>query len=297
MPRLRHHVEFQALRVIRLLIRALPEQAAARTMKGLLRLAQNGFGWRKDETQRRLAQVFPEKSEPEREQIREEALGNLAWNVTELLRGDEQNPDWVEHQIDGDAAFASLEEARQAGKGVLLVIAHAGNWDQAGILCARRGIPMCFIARQQKNPLTYGELVRTREQSGGQVLDRDDPKLLRKLLAFLKENGVVAILIDIRARQAATPTHFLGHPAHIANGLGLLAAKSGAEVLPVFLGRKADGKQFWIAEPAQRLSATDPKEARAQLLQDMLDALSPHILKHPGCYFWYNKRWVLDLHT
>jgi KDO2-lipid IV(A) lauroyltransferase len=291
MSALRHRLEYALFRLLRGSLALLPLRLATRVLGGLLWLAQEGFGWRKAETHRRIAQIFPQKNDADLRQIRRLALRNLASNVMELLR-----PERVSLLPCMAETLAAVQEARKAGRGVLLVIAHSGNWDLAGIVAARQHIPICFIARQQKNQRMYRELLRTREAGGGTVVDRDDPGLLRKLLGFLADNGVVAILIDIRSRQAGDIYRFLGHPAPLANGLGLLAAKSGAEVLPIFLGRDRQGQHEWKPFPARRLRPDDPKTARRDLLQSCLDDLSPEILRNPESYFWFNKRWVLEAH-
>lgn len=293
--RLRHRLEFLAFLSIRGLLRLLPFPLAARLTAFLALHLQETFGWRKTTTTRRIADVLPRHPPAEHDRIRKQAARNLGLNLCEILNADRLNDTWIRSNIDMDRALEAIEQARKPGKGVLLVITHFGNWDLAGTVACRRGIPMCFIARTQKNPLTYQALQQARQHSGGLVLDRDDPKLIRKLLPFLADNGVVAILIDIRARNAGEPHTFLNHPCRLANGLGLLAAKSDAAILPVALYRTPGGHHIWEPTPILSLpDLPDKKSAKALLLQQCLDALTPFILQHPHSYFWYNKRWVLE---
>jgi lauroyl/myristoyl acyltransferase len=159
---------------------------------------------------------------------------------------------------------------------------------------------MCFIARQQKNKALYQELIRSREEGGGTVVDRDDPRLMRKLLSYLKEeNGVVAILVDIRSRTPGETYRYLNHDAPLANGLGLLAAKSGAAVVPLYMGRNGRSTHIWKTFPSRTISpeASKNKAIRAELLQYCLDTLTAEILQNPESYFWFNKRWVLEPHA
>lgn len=293
--RLSHRLEYLGLSCMRACIRALPESAAHRFGAACCLLIQEGFGWRKAETTRRMQQVFPQKTLPELVALRRKSIRNLGHSLVELLRLESLDLKWAERFVELEPALTELKAAREPGKGVLLVIAHCGNWDLAGTLACAAGIPMCFIARKQKNPLTYGALVRARESQGGTVLDRDDPRLLQKVLKHLENNEVVAILVDIRARGEAGTFTFLGQPARIANGLGLLAAKSGAAVLTAALLR--DGRRHhWHAFPVRQLTpATRSREHRDALLQACLDDLSRELLTHPEAYFWYNKKWVLDL--
>ncbi|MCC5844176.1 MAG: lysophospholipid acyltransferase family protein [Verrucomicrobia bacterium] len=295
--RIRHRIEYGIFLLMRGLLRGLPFPAASRFSAFLACQFQETFGWRKATTARRITEVLPETTPAEQARIRKQAARNLGHNFCEILNADKLDDAWVHEHIDDAAGTAALEKARESGKGVLLVITHFGNWDLAGTIVCRRGTPMCFIARAQKNPLTYQALQTARQQSGGLVLDRDDPKLIRKLLPFLADNGVVAILIDIRARGAGETHTFLNRPCRLANGLGLLAAKSGAAVLPVALYRAPDGKHVWHPAPLRFFpdDAPNKKAAKADLLQSCLDDLSPHILTHPESYFWYNKRWVLEI--
>ncbi|MGA0332432.1 MAG: lysophospholipid acyltransferase family protein [Kiritimatiellia bacterium] len=289
---LKHHLEYAFLRGCIGLIRLLPRNGAYATLEKMALLAHRGFGWRKESTVRRIAKVCPERSPEEQMRIREEAVRNLGRNLTELIRADKAE----EVEISGEReTFAAFRAAREKGRGILLVIVHSGNWDLAGLRTVREGFPMCFIAREQKNPLTYELLVRVREQNGGSVVDRDDPRLIRKLLSFLADNGIVAILIDIRARQAGDAFRYLGQEAWLANGLGLLAAKSGAEVVPVFLGREGRDRHIWKPLPARRLEpGSTGKTERNALLQSCLDELGAEVQTHPESYFWFNKRWVLE---
>lgn len=285
-------LETVLFRMVSGVIRHLPRSAAFAVAESIA-LALHAGGWRKVSTRNRIREVFPEASPAEQRRIRHESVRNLARNVTELVRG----PAAYSGVIEGEQeVMDSLQAARRAGRGVLLVIAHTGNWDLAGVRVSQQGLPMCFIARQQKNPVLYQELIRSREGGGGTVVDRDDPRLIRKLLEFLNEkNGVTAILVDIRARTPGDTFRFLNHPASLANGLGLLAAKSGATIVPVHLRRDGRDRHIWRHFPHRSLpQGCKNKAQRAELLQSCLDDLSAEILQAPESYFWFNKRWVLE---
>ncbi|WFB36500.1 lysophospholipid acyltransferase family protein [Kiritimatiellota bacterium B12222] len=288
----KHYIEFIFLWICQWIIKHLPKKWAYACLETLTWWIHQGLGWRNKETQTRMADIFSEKSTEELFALRKEALHNFGRNLCELIRMGKDS----EVEIEGkEETFEAFRKAREKKKGILLVIAHSGNWDLAGVQTVKEGFPMCFIARQQKNTLTYDLLLKVREEGGGTVIDRDDPQLIKKLLTFLADNGIVAILVDIRARQAGDQYAFLGKEGWIANGLGLLAAKSEAEVVPVFLGRKGRSTHIWKPKAARRLApGSKSKQDRKHLLQSCLDDLSSEILQNPESYFWYNKRWVLE---
>jgi lauroyl/myristoyl acyltransferase len=297
MTRLSHRLEYLMLRVLRVPLAYLPWGMAMGLAEGFADVLHLGLGWRREETRRRIRQVMPALPMGGERRVARDAMRNLARNVVDLLRANRMSADFVARYVDNRSTLEAIHAARGGGKGVLLVITHCGNWDLAGVLSVRAGIPMTFIARRQKNPLTYGFLQRMREQTGGTVIDRDDPQLIRKMLAALAQNQTVAILIDLRARVGGETFRYLGHRAWLANGLGLLAAKSGAEVLPVAIWREGRERHVWRALAPRHLEPTarGPAE-RAALLQGCLDELGAMVLAHPESYFWFNKRWVLEPH-
>ncbi len=289
---IKHFAEYALLRCFVTLIQKLPQSWAYSCVEKVTLGMHSVFGWRKESTIERVAKVCAGETPEKQTWIRKEAVRNLGRNLTELIR----NRKMEDVEIEGmEETFRAFDKARERDRGILLVIVHSGNWDLAGVRTVQEGFPMCFIARQQKNSLTYQMLVDVREQNGGTVVDRDDPKLIRKLLSFLGDNGIVAVLIDIRARQAGEKFEYLGQEAWLANGLGLLAAKSHAEVVPVFVGRRGRRAHVWKPLPARRFADGKPSKAeRNELLQSCLDDLGAEVLKNPESYFWFNKRWVLE---
>ena len=284
-------IEFALYLLVRGVVKVLPESWAFCCMERLTWFVHQTGGWRREETHTRIQQVFPGKTDEEVKTLRKEAALNLGRTFTELLR---MPPDFNDRIQGNEETFDAFRTAREKGKGVLLVIVHSGNWDLAGVATAQQGFPMCFIARKQKNNRIYEDLVQAREKGGGTVIDRDDPRLIRKVLDMLSQNMIVAILVDIRARKPDAPYAFLGQDAWVSNGLGLLAAKSGAEVVPVYLGRAGRFRHLWKPFSALRLPPKSSRQERDELLQRCLEDLGGEVLLNPESYFWFNKRWVLE---
>lgn len=261
-------------------------------MERLAWFVHQRMGWRREETQLRMRQLFPDRSSEELFVLRKEAVANLGRMFTELLR----MPADFEYRCEGkEKVLARFAKARERGKGLILVLTHCGNWEQAGVIAGRNGFPMGYIARTQQNNQIYQDLIATRENVGATVFDRDDPQLIRKALRFLKEkNGILALLVDIRDRTPDQAWSFLGQEAFLSNGLGFFAAMSGAEIIPLFLGRHGRSRHVWKIFPSRYLDRKASNQERDQLLQDCLDLLTAEILNHPESYFWFNKRWVLE---
>jgi KDO2-lipid IV(A) lauroyltransferase len=292
----RHRVEYAALCTLLALLRALPHRAALGVAAGLARLAHDALGWRRAEAHRRIRQVLGESTPAaEVRRIARVSLRNVVFNAVELARA-EGRPDaaWLD-RVDHTAVRTEIDRLRGEGRGLIVALVHAGNWDLAGVITARAGVPGVFIARGQKNPLTNRLLNRYREMTGALVVDRDDPHLIRKVVRALGENRMLAILVDLRARGGGVTLPFLGHPSDLGEGLGAIAQLSGAPVLPVFLIREGWTRHRWACGPALRVEAhADKRAERRRILAESLDWLGERVRAHPDQYFWYNKRWVLE---
>ncbi|MCM8818177.1 MAG: lysophospholipid acyltransferase family protein, partial [Candidatus Omnitrophica bacterium] len=85
-----------------------------------------------------------------------------------------------------------LEEKLLKGKGVIVLTAHIGNWELAGIVTSILGYKICAIAIPYLTPKITEIYKRIRESKGVEViLTGSNPK---KFLKFKRENKIMAIL-------------------------------------------------------------------------------------------------------
>jgi KDO2-lipid IV(A) lauroyltransferase len=104
---------------------------------------------------------------------------------------------------------------------------------------------------------------------------------------------VVGILIDQRAKRSeGIWADFFGRKAPTTPGLAVLAMKTGAPVLPVFMVR--DGFQthhLIVQQPLKLIHTGDIKrdvEANTQLFNHTLESI---IREYPDQWFWVHRRW------
>ena len=295
MASFKHRIEYQILRGLIGLFRLLPHRAALGSAAGLAWIVHRGFGWRKREAWRRIREVLPSSSDAEVRTAAWISFRNLWFNAVELIRAGKLSDSHWQRHLDNQDVVRSLRTELAGGKGLIVALVHAGNWDLAGVWTSRHGIPGIFIARSQKNPLVNGLMNQFREMTGALVVDRDDPHLVRKVVRALKEGRMLAILIDLRARTAGLNLPYLGGRAEVGAGLAAIAQLSGAPVLPVFLRRSGWQNHGWECGRAVRFEAgRDKEEERARIMRECLDWLGQRVLSEPSQYFWYNKRWVLE---
>ncbi|MCG8653204.1 MAG: lysophospholipid acyltransferase family protein, partial [Pirellulales bacterium] len=221
------------LRVVSGTANLLPQRAALALGSGAARIALMMMPSWRAEASRRIRQVFGEQfSQADVKRIVNASFGDLTWHLIEILRMSKLTPAWVErYVVFEDEDRQRLETSLELNRGVIIAVPHLANWDLAGVGLQRLGYPMTFIVRSQKNPLFDRHLNRLRGSLGSEVIERDDPLLVRKVVRSLRNGNVVAILIDLRARKDGLQVPFLGHVADIGRGVGLIARVAGCPVL------------------------------------------------------------------
>src|SRR5262249_46174084 len=114
-------------------------------------------------------------------------------------------------------AFAQIDAARSRGKGLILVSAHFGNWDVAGMLIAAH-CPLQVVVEGCREGGRDTGVQSQRRALGRDVLWME--KSPRQLLRALQQNGVVAIIVD-RPLPAdeGVPVTFFGRRCYVPGGV------------------------------------------------------------------------------
>lgn len=188
--------------------------------------------------------------------------------------------------------FVGLEpllEARAAGRGMVCMSAHFGNWEWMGAALIRRGIPVTFLIGTQSNPWVDDLFNRYRAKLGIQFVRI---QAIRDALRVLKGGGLVALLGDQDGDKWGTFAPFFGRPASTHSIGELLARRSGATLVfgvPVRLGPRHHRVQVEvIGAPPAGLSEL---QASAWTLARYNASLEAAIRLHPEQWLWMHHRW------
>jgi Kdo2-lipid IVA lauroyltransferase/acyltransferase len=189
--------------------------------------------------------------------------------------------------------FRGLEHYRQAlakGKGVAVITAHCGNWELLALSFGARYHQVSSVARRQDNPHLNRVTERIRKVYGNGVIYRTGA--LRAMFAAFKRQEMVGMLID----QAAHPNEgilvdFLGRPAWTIRLPALIARKSGAALLPVFIHREGDTQIVTIHPEYLPSQSEDPEVCAAEDAAGLTRYIEDYVIGHPTQWYWIHKRW------
>ncbi len=230
-----------------------------------------------------LAYIWPDMPVSERRRIAGEVLNNTGRTLIENYSTADQLAharNWQPH----GPGFALAEAARKAGRPIIFVSGHFGNYQAARAAMNVRGYEMGGLYRAMNNPYFNAHYVRTIQGVGGPAFSRER-RGLAGFVKHLRTGGQGALLID-QYFADGTRVDFMGKPAPTALSAAEMALKYDALLLPIYARRSANGLDFDVLVEAP-VTPGDP----VRMTQDLMDSLSAQVRANPGQWFWVHRRW------
>jgi len=227
----------------------------------------------------------------ERKHILRLEYRNLGWQLAEFC----QMPGYTARFAGEFIRYEGLEHytnARNRGKGVLVLTGHLGAWELSSFYHSLAGYPMGMVIRRLDNPLVDRFVNRIRCLHGNRVLHKDD--FARGLIGAMRAGETVGILMDTNM----TPPQgvfvpFFGVPACTASGLARVALKTGAAVLPGFLVWEEAERQY-VLHFYPELALADTGDSESDTIDNtarLTAVLEQAIRRYPSQWLWMHRRW------
>ena len=160
----RYYVENLVLRTVIGGMGLLPYTWRVPMMGRIMRLAAPIAGYDK-RVRENLALTCPDLSGAEVDRITAEVCDNVGRTLSELYAGAPFHKRALDAEITG-AGLDAFEAARAAGRPVVLVTAHFGNYDAARSKLTQMGHPMGSLYRRMANPYFNAHYVKAIEATG-----------------------------------------------------------------------------------------------------------------------------------
>ena len=234
--------------------------------------------------------AFPEKDMEELIRIAKGVYRNLAITAAEFFDlpsiTKENLHEWVE--LEGLEHF---EAGIAQGKGLLTIIAHFGNWELMPVTGPLFLKSSYIVYRPLDSPVLDNIVEHVRTINGNIMVPKGGSG--KRIMTLLKENQCIGILSDqnVSAREGVF-VDFFGRPACTGAGLAVLALRSGAPVLPMFMARQKSGKYKFILKPLVEISRTGDYEADLlENTQRFTKVVEDIVREYPDQWFWIHQRW------
>jgi Kdo2-lipid IVA lauroyltransferase/acyltransferase len=232
-----------------------------------------------------LALVLPDLPDAEVRRLMRVVPDNVGRTLIEIYSGKAFATRATARPISG-AGLAALDEANAAGRPVILVTGHFGNYDASRAALIARGFRVGALYMPMRDPAFNAHYVRAISGIGTPVFPRG-PEGLKGMVRFLRGGGMLGMLIDQHMPHGAPLTYF-GRPALTALSAAELALKYDALLVPTYGIRQPDGLSFQVVvePPIPRGTPQDMTQA----LNDSLEAL---VRQHLDQWFWIHRRWKM----
>jgi len=198
----------------------------------------------------------------------------------------------------GDSIFRTVElrgaenvaKAQRKGKGIMFITGHCGNWELMAVYVSMVLIKGKIIARKQNNEYLNRFIERTREKFGNYIIYKQGA--LKQILTSLRKNETVALLIDQSViKSEGIIIHFLGKNAYAMKTPAIIARKTGAAVVPLFIRRTETGHIIEIQKEIPLAVAEDAETAQLHDTINFSKPIEDYIKNYPSDWLWIHRRW------
>jgi KDO2-lipid IV(A) lauroyltransferase len=235
---------------------------------------------------RHLALAFPDWPAARRREVVRRMFLHTGASVAELAQWPRlRGRGYV--TVDG---LAVLDEALAAGRGVIAITGHVGNWELLAAEMARLGYPVTVVARRVRDDRFQALVGALRRDAGLVVLDRDSPTFAQDIRGELDRGRIVALLIDQDTRGAGVWVPFFGRPARTPPGAAVLALRKRAPIVSVFIERRPEGGHRITFRPIEVGDGRTQDRIQA-LTARMTEAIEAQIRRNPVEWVWWHERW------
>ncbi|MEV4710999.1 phosphatidylinositol mannoside acyltransferase [Micromonospora sp. NPDC049374] len=183
-----------------------------------------------------------------------------------------------------------------AGRGAVVALPHAGNWDAAGAWVAANGWPLSTVAERLKPEGVFERFVAFRQGLGMEILPTNGGArpAIDVLTDRLAAGAVVPLLADRDLSTRGVEVDFFGGRTRMPAGPALLALRTGAPLYVASMWYEPDAACASLVGP---LLVPGPEagtlDTRVRSLTQLIaDGLATGIARHPEDWHMLQRMWL-----
>ena len=282
-------VEYTAYRFVARRVVAMSEESLYRWGTRLGALAGKVLRGRDRLAMRNLRMVYPDRDPRELRRIADDCWRHFGRELLFSIQSQNLSLEELAERCPFVNAHI-LEEAIARGKGTVVISAHWGGWEIAGLAVMSMIRNVRMVARPLDNELLERELHHIRERTGAEIVDRR--KAARVLIKALAENGVVVLLPD----QAVLPREgvlapFLGRPAWTTPAPAKMALRAASTIVFGFCIPDGLRHRLEFEDSIRADLLTEGERDPVELTKRINEIISRRIHARPELWLWMHDRW------
>lgn len=271
------------------LLRALPEKTAYSLFNRGAKWLVKRNGKSVQRLRKNLHRVSSDLSKQQMNALLEDAMASYMRYWCDTFRF----PNWNEDRVNATVTVTREEfllDGIKSGRGVIVALPHAGNWDHAGAYFCLKGIHLVTVAERLKPERLFNEFLRYRQAMGMEVLALDSRSIVT-LEQRLHEGHLIALVADRDLSKSGIDVQFFGNPARMPAGPAVLALKTGAVFLTAFVNYTKTGIHITFDEISLPESGTQ-EEKVSILVQECANNFERGIAQHPQDWHMLQRIWI-----
>lgn len=184
-----------------------------------------------------------------------------------------------------------VRDALAAGKGVIVSLPHAGNWDHAGAYYCETGAPIVTVAEHLEPERLFRKFLAYRESLGMEVLDAST-RSLAVLSQRLRQGRMIALVADRDLSANGVDVTFFNHPARMPAGPAVLSIQTGAPLLTAFVRYLESGIEISFESAIAIPSTGKSVDKVAVMIQESATRLEKHLFEHITDWHMLQRIWI-----
>ena len=229
------------------------------------------------------------KTEEEKNRIVRASFDNLARVVLDYFWFARRTQERLERHCEiGDETMRRWVEGDFPG---VIVTAHLGNWELAGLYIASRGRRLWSVFKPIGSRTVARRLRKFRNGCEQRVIPREGA--MTGVLRALRARDVVAMVLDqhVDGRDGGVYHDFLGLPASFSPAVGTLAHRLRVPVL-VGAGVRDEASDKVVLRTFREFTAEETAAMEPDALtRAIADAIGGMVLRWPEQWMWQYRRW------
>lgn len=237
-----------------------------------------------------LAAAYPDKTRAEIRAIVSEHCENLGRVVAEYAHLDKMTLGSGKRiEIEGTE---HAEAAIAAGKGVMFISGHLGNWEVMPIAAAHLKYEGALVNRPPNNPYVAAFIAKQRAKGSPSEQIAKGAAGTRRIFTLLRKGKCIFLLVDQKTYEGV-PAPFFGRDAMTTPAPAALAIKLGSALLPTSCER-VNGAHFRVKiRPPIVFTPSGDEDADVLALTKEINArMEAMVRERPSQWLWIHRRWT-----
>lgn len=239
-------------------------------------------GYRK-RAEANLAFVWPDMPAAQRRAIANAVADNAGRTMIENYDPDGLRSRMALVTPEGEGV-AAMDAARAAGRPILFITGHYGNFEAPRAALVARGWQIGGLYRPMTNPYFNAHYAQNMHALSGPVFPQG-PRGTLGLIKHIRQGGMGVLLFDIYSGKGEM-IEFMGRTAPTLTSAAEIALKTDALLVPFFGIRHSDGQSFRAV-----FEAPIPHSTPREMMIEATKRLEARVQEDPTQWFWIHRRW------